>query len=142
MRRLTVLVLALAMMSADSAFAAAKIYNDLGGQIGTYLAKFQTLRRSGKRVIIDGTCASACTMLLGVIPRSRICVTPRAVLEFHTAWDPSPAGEPVNSPAGNRILWSYYPGDIRNWIERHGGLGSQILYLRGSALRSLLPTCR
>jgi len=46
---------------------------------------------NGEQVMIDGTCASACTMLLGVIPRNRICVTPRAVLAFHSAWTPTSA---------------------------------------------------
>ena len=36
------------------------------------------LRKSGQRVVIDGTCASACTLVLGVIPHDRICVTSRA----------------------------------------------------------------
>jgi hypothetical protein len=47
-------------------------------------------------VAIDGTCASACTLLLGVIPHNRICVTPRAVLAFHAAWDPSLTGAQTN----------------------------------------------
>lgn len=142
MNRLKVLALALVIIGAEPALATVTIDNDLGGQIGAYLTKFQALRRSGERIVIEGTCASACTMLLGIIPRNRICVMPQAVLEFHTAWDPSPAGGQISSPAGNRILWSYYPNDIRKWIEWHGGLGSRILYLRGAALRALLPACR
>jgi hypothetical protein len=141
MNRLAAIMFALVMVSAEPAFARVTISNDLGGEIGTYLVKFRALRNSGERVVIAGTCASACTMLLGMIPRSRICVTPQAVLEFHTAWDPSPAGGHVMSPPGNSILWSYYPNDIRRWIERHGGLGSQILYLRGAALTALVPAC-
>ena len=43
------------------------IADDTGGQIGPYLAKYRALRASGERVEIDGTCASACTMLLGII---------------------------------------------------------------------------
>jgi hypothetical protein len=71
------------MMSTSSASAAVRIYDDLGGQIGEYLSKYQALRVSGQQVIIDGTCASACTMILGAVPRDRICVTPRATLVFH-----------------------------------------------------------
>src|SRR5260370_35664000 len=83
----------LLLMSLSSAFPTVRIYDDRGGQIGEYLAKFQALRMSGEQGVIDGACASACTMLLGTIPRNRICVTPRAVLEFHAAWDPTPVGQ-------------------------------------------------
>jgi hypothetical protein len=131
----------LIMMSIVSASATVRIYEDRGGQIGDYLAKYQALRMSGERVVIDGSCASACTMLLGEIPRNRICVTPRAVLEFHTAWDLTPSGTQIANSAGNKILWSSYPSDVRKWINRHGGLRSQILYLRGPELAAMYPTC-
>jgi hypothetical protein len=124
-----------------AASATVRIYDDPGGQIGDYLARFSALRRSGERVEIDGTCASACTMLLGAIPRNRICVTPRAVLEFHSAWDPSPSGGEVVSRAGNQILWSTYPSQVRKWISRHGGLNSRIIKLRGAALAAMYSAC-
>jgi hypothetical protein len=130
------------MTGIAAASAAVRIYDDPGGQIGDYLAKFRALRSSGERVEIDGTCASACTMLLGTIPRNRICVTPRAVLEFHSAWDPTPLGGEATSDAGNRILWSTYPGHVRKWLSRHGGLGSQVIELRGAALAAMYPPCR
>jgi hypothetical protein len=130
----------LMMMGMTSAFANVIIYDDLGGQIGEYLAN-HALRVSGEQVEIDGTCASACTMLLGTIPRNRICVTTRAILEFHAAWDPTPEGHVV-SDAGTHILWSYYPSDVRKWISRHGGLRSQMIYLRGPELFAMYPICR
>lgn len=124
------------------ASATVRIHDDAGGQIGDYLAKFRALRLSGERVEIDGVCASACTMLLGTVPRNRICVTPRAVLEFHSAWDPTPSGGETTNAAGNQILWSTYPGQVRKWIIRHGGLHSQIIALRGAALAAMYPPCR
>jgi hypothetical protein len=136
---LTVLFL---MTGIAAASAAVRIYDDPGGQIGDYLAKFRALRSSGERVEIDGTCASACTMLLGTIPRNRICVTPRAVLEFHSAWNPTPSGGEATSEAGNQILWSTYPRQVREWINRHGGLRSRIIELRGAALAAMYPLCR
>ncbi len=69
--------------------AAVRIDGDSGGRIGPYLYKYPALRASGERVEIDGTCASACTMLLGNIPRDHICVTARARLVFHSTWDPA-----------------------------------------------------
>ena len=72
-----------------------RIRADAGGQIGPYLQELVALRGSGERVIIDGPCLSACTMVLGVIPRERICVTARARLGFHAAWHPGDDGRPV-----------------------------------------------
>jgi hypothetical protein len=130
----------LLVISVASAFATIRLYDDRGGQIGTYVAKYQALRASGENVVIDGTCASACTMILGLVPRNRICVTPRASLAFHSAWDPMPNGHEA-SAAGTRILWANYPPDVRKWIIRHGGLRSQMIYLRGAELAAIYPTC-
>jgi hypothetical protein len=128
-------------IAAGPAGSTMRIYDDPGGQIGPYLDKYQALRQSGERVEIDGLCASACTMLLGSIPPDRICVTPRAVFEFHSAWDPTASGGHATSPAGNRLLWAHYPAKIRSWIKQHGGLGSQIIYLRWPELGRLYARC-
>jgi len=127
-------------MSVASASATVRIHDDRGGQIGAYLSRYHALRKSGERVMIDGTCASACTMLLGVIPRNRICVTPRAVLAFHSAWTPTSEGEQISS-AGNYYLWSNYPPAVRKWIIQHGGLHSRIIYLSGAELTAMYPRC-
>ena len=127
-------------MGVASAFATVRISDDRGGQIGAYLDKYHALRESGARIEIDGTCASACTMLLGVIPRNRICVTSRAVLAFHSAWTPTSEGEQI-SGAGNYYLWSNYPPDVRKWIIAHGGLQARIIYLSGAELAAMYPRC-
>jgi hypothetical protein len=121
--------------------SAMRISADRGGQIGAYLARYEALRKSGERVEIDGLCASACTMLFGIIPADRICVTSQAVLEFHTAWDPTPAGGQTVNTEGNEILWSHYPDNIRLWINRHGGLREQVIFLRGPELTAMFPAC-
>jgi hypothetical protein len=137
----TAAMLVLLTMSASSAFATLRISDDRGGQIGDYLNKYHALRETGDQVMIDGTCASACTMLLGVIPRNRICVTPRAVLAFHSAWTPTSEGEQISS-AGNYYLWSNYPAAVRKWIIQHGGLHTRIIYLSGLELAAMYPACR
>jgi hypothetical protein len=142
MRARTVVAAAmLLMMNLAPASATLRISDDRGGRIGSYLAKFQALKKSGERVEIDGLCASACTMLFGIIPANRICVTPQAILQFHTAWDPTPAGGQIVNAAGNAILWEHYPENIRRWISRHGGLREQILDLQGPELSAMYPPC-
>jgi hypothetical protein len=60
-----------------------RILSSSGGEVSSYLAVFARVRQSGDRVIIDGPCLSACTLVLSTIPKNRICVTRRAVLGFH-----------------------------------------------------------
>lgn len=123
-----------------AASATVRISDDSGGRIGDYVARFKALRASGERVEIDGMCASACTMLLGTIPRNRICVTPGARLVFHSAWDA--AGNGAVAADGNRILWSNYPASVRHWITRHGGLRSRIITLGWPEVAAMFPPCR
>ncbi len=130
-----------AVLLAADANATVRISNDKGGQIGPYLDAYVSLRKSGQRVIIDGPCLSACTIVLGVMPRDRICVTRRAQLGFHAAWNPGRNGRPVLSQAGTKALWDIYPGEIRTWLKRRGGLKPRMVYLSGSELMSMYRVC-
>jgi hypothetical protein len=137
------LLLCAAVLSAwiAPASAAMRIAEDRGGQIGHYLQAFAMLRSSGERVIIDGNCLSACTLVLGLIPRSRLCVTPRARFGFHAAWMPGRNGQPVTSTMGTRALWNIYPASVRHWINRHGGLSRHMIYLQGRDLHHIVRAC-
>jgi hypothetical protein len=140
--RVSIVLVAAAIAAAYTlpASATVRIAADPGGQIGPYLEKLQSLRNSGERVIIDGPCLSACTMLLGQIPRDRLCVTSRARLGFHAAWQPTAAGREV-SQEGTELLMSVYPQQIRDWIASRGGLSPQLIYLSGGELASMYPRC-
>jgi hypothetical protein len=141
MKARTVIAVMLLSMISSYATAAVTISDDRGGQIGHYLAKFHALRASGEHVVIDGLCASACTMILGIVPRARICATRRAILEFHSAYDFTQSGGQAVNSDGNRILWSNYPSDVRSWIQQHGGLREQVVSLRGPELFAMYPAC-
>ena len=125
----------------SSASAQFRISDDRGGQIGPYLQQFAMVRDSGSRVVIDGTCLSACTLVLGTVPKDRICVTSRANLGFHAAWNPSAGGRAVYSDEGTRLLWEMYPTHIRNWIRRKGGLTPRMIFLKGKELASMYAVC-
>jgi hypothetical protein len=88
----------LLLAGVGASHAAVRIADDRGGMIGTYVDKYQSLRTSGETVIIDGLCASACTIVLGAVPHNRICVTSRANLGFHAAWDFGAHGREVTNP--------------------------------------------
>ena len=141
--RIRGLLLIAMLMAAYAAPASAtmRISEDRGGQIGQYLQAFTVLRSSGEKVVIDGNCLSACTLVLGMIPRNRMCATSRAVLGFHAAWMPGRNGQPVTSDLGTRELWKVYPWSVRRWINRHGGLSRHMIYLQGHDLYRIVPSC-
>ncbi|MBI3702936.1 MAG: hypothetical protein HY244_03565 [Rhizobiales bacterium] len=141
--RIASLALCAAMLasSATSASATMLIAGDRGGQIGRYLQTFAQVRSSGERVIVDGNCLSACTLVLGLVPRSRVCATARARFGFHAAWMPDSDGRPVTSPMGTQALWNIYPAHVRRWISRHGGLSRKMIYLEGRDLDGIVASC-
>jgi hypothetical protein len=142
--RVRAMMIGAAIMAIVSTGAAAtmRISDDVGGRIGTYVDQYSAIRASGERVVIDGVCLSACTLVLGIVPRHRICVTRRAMLGFHAAWMPGPQGRPVPSAIGTRALWDMYPPQVRRWINSRGGLSAKMMFLRGRELLSMYPECR
>jgi hypothetical protein len=132
---------AFAVFAVTSASATVRISGDFGGQIGRYLVHYTALRDAGERVVIDGACMSACTLVLGVIPRDRICVTPRARLGFHAAWRPGQGTRMVSAADGTQLLMETYPQEIRDWITQRGGLSPQVKYLSGRELAAMYQNC-
>jgi hypothetical protein len=132
---------AIAALAVSVAQSAVRIKEDPGGQIGPYLESLVALRDSGERVILDGPCLSACTMIVGVIPPERLCATPRARLGFHAAWHPGENGRQVTSKAATKLLMDIYPERVRHWIKERGGLSPRMIYLSGRELASVVQTC-
>jgi hypothetical protein len=134
-------VAAFALSLATSAHATMWIHADSGGRIEDYLSKYRNARATNERVVIDGACLSACTLVLGIVPRDRICVTANATLGFHSAWEHDDRGHAVISPRWTRVVLAHLPGSIREWIARRGGLHSEMLYLHGHELVQFVPAC-
>lgn len=128
-------------LTVTSASATVVLSDDNGGKMEAYTARFQQVRNSGETVVIDGTCLSACTMVLGLVPRDRLCATSNAVLGFHAAWMYDNSGNRVASASGTRDLMKAYPASIRAWIARNGGLKPDMMYLRGRALAAIVKPC-
>src|SRR5258708_9013817 len=85
MRRAFATPALLTLVLASPAAAEVRILASPGGEVGSFLDLFERVRASGERVVIDGPCLSACTLVLSAVPNERICVTRRAVLGFHAA---------------------------------------------------------
>jgi hypothetical protein len=96
------------------------ISDDHGGSVAHYAARWSALEARGVSVRIVGPCQSACTVLLGHIPRAKICVTPAASFGFHLA----------HLKSATDTLWAAYQPDIRAWIAAHGGLRPDLMWMR------------
>jgi hypothetical protein len=146
MRRFALLLLSLVSAVSWTACGHAdyRITRDHGGLVDEYKAKYALIRDNGERVIIDGICNSACTLVLGIVPLNRICVTPRASLGFHMAYydKATTFGVKVTSFAGTADLMSYYPETVKEWISRHGGLTPDMKKVKnGPELWAIIDPC-
>jgi hypothetical protein len=137
---LTAAVAAATVFSSPPAQATIRLANDPGGLIAAYQYRFMRARAAHERIVIDGSCLSACTLAVGLIPREQICATPKAVLGFHAAWQPTPWGKAPSRPA-TKHMWDIYPPQVQSWINAHGGLTPHMIFLKGSELEAIVPTC-
>lgn len=107
------------------------VFDNHGGSVVEYDQHWTELASRGVNVRIVGPCQSACTVLLGHIPRSQICVTPRAAFGFHQA----------HLASATAILWNAYSPDIQAWINRHGGLTPQFIWLHAPEIFRYFHRC-
>ena len=129
-RRFFIAVLALAWTGAVRA-ETIDVYDDHGGSVAAYDVRWAGLAARGVNVKIVGPCQSACTVLLGHIPRSRICVTPNASFGFHLA----------KLDSATATLRHAYQPDIRAWIDRHGGLTHDFIWMRAPDIYRFFKKC-
>src|SRR3981189_924685 len=140
--RITLLVAILWALASTPAQAEVRLLASPGGQVGAFLDLFERVRASGERVVIDGPCLSACTLVLSMVPSDRICVTRRAILGFHAARECDQRGNLYAEPEASELVLEAYPSAVRGWIRRRGGLTSHLLLLRGRELAAIYPSCR
>jgi hypothetical protein len=136
------LALAATILILVPARAEIRILASPGGQVGPFLDLFDKVRATGERVVIDGPCLSACTLVLSIVPNERICVTRRAVLGFHAARSIDRRGRSYAEPEASELVLRTYPEPVRDWIDRHGGLTSHLILLRGRDLKAIYRSCR
>jgi hypothetical protein len=143
MRRIALTTLILVPLCNFAAAADYRITQDYGGSIERYKAKYAAIRDRGERVIIDGICDSACTLVLGIVPLDRVCVTPRASLGFHMAYYDLAAtgGARVVSYLGTADFMAHYPEAVKQWLGHRGGLTGETKELSGSELSAIVHPC-
>jgi hypothetical protein len=107
------------------------VFDNHGGSVAQYNARWAAYGAQGASVRIVGPCQSACTVLLGHIPRSRICVTDQASFGFHLA----------NLPRATATLWAAYPADIKAWINARGGLTKDFKWMSAPDVFQFFHKC-
>src|SRR3954466_5095397 len=111
MRLTPVALVLLSVLVAAPARSDLHITRDYGGYVEEYKAKYWRVRGRQERVIIDGVCNSACTLVFGIVPMNKICVTPRASLGFHQAYYDKAFtfGIKITTAEGTTDLMAYSP---------------------------------
>jgi hypothetical protein len=108
-----------------------EVSDDHGGLVYLYQQKWEKLAAQKVNIRIAGICASACTLLTGYFPRSDICVTQNAALGFHAG----------TFPFVTDTLLRIYPQDIRKWIDAHGGLTWNLIWLQRPEIYKFFHKC-
>ena len=117
------------------------ISHDPGGDLGLYQVKAQVAREMNLKVVIDGVCASACTLLIG-LPSSQVCVTDRARLHFHKARLKRQIANGRNIlRKANHMMLASYPAGVQNWIQRNGGLTDRMLRMDSADVLRFFRRC-
>jgi hypothetical protein len=126
-----VLAVILALITLPAWAETIDVFDNHGGRVSEYDARWAALGQRGVHVRIVGPCKSACTVLLGHIPRSHICVLPQARFGFHLA----------HLASATATLWGAYAGDIRAWIKAHGGLKRDFIWMHAPDIYRYFHKC-
>jgi hypothetical protein len=100
---------------------AEKIYtvrDEPGGSVIDHWVKYAEVNKAYDRVVIDGRCKSSCTMLLGIVPLDKICITPRGYFMFHAAHN---SDRSFNARETGTMMNVYAP-PVRDWVIQHHAL--------------------
>jgi hypothetical protein len=127
-----------------------RITFDRGGEPDRFLEKYRAIRDMAGMVIIDGQCMSSCTLLAGVIPDERICVTSRAVMAFHSVMHfDYKTGHTSHAVNETLVMWHTYPVKLRELLKSKGwdGAGESaehrtLIFIEGDELRTLFQECK
>ncbi|WP_315782346.1 hypothetical protein [Bradyrhizobium sp. SZCCHNPS1003] len=128
------------------------IKNDPGGKIVDLIDNYSRLRASGEAVVIDGDCATACTMMLGMLPSAQFCATQAAAFGFHTATSPWRDENGVmregHAVEMSSLMWRTYPPRVRKMIKDMGWNGDRpeiphpdVIWVKGTKVRLIARDC-
>jgi hypothetical protein len=115
------------------------VKSDPGGAVAALYGEYYQQWQAGRRHVIDGRCASSCTMRLAF---DTTCVTPNARLGFHKAYYASFFGWKIESDWGTNYMLERYPPIIIDWLNDQGGISHDMKWLSGQDAMVLgVPAC-
>ena len=123
MRRGAIAAALFLLLGGASAGAAVRIDGDPGGRIDQYLSRFEQLRASGERVIVDGPCNSACTLLLGKLPVAEpvVALTKASLADIKQGSFVGVTGLPQPDGSQKALEVHIFPDAMRGTGEGHRG---------------------
>ena len=107
--------------------ASVSIHLDPGGNVADYLRWYRRLADAGVIAKVDGSCVSACTLVLAM-PSSAVCITREARLGFHLAM----INDLPRPDVTEELVQEFYPPSVQQWIKEHGPLVSAPIYMSGA----------
>jgi hypothetical protein len=112
------------LTSVTASFAYAErvyyIRDEPGGNVLDHSFKYSRVNADYDRVVIDGRCKSSCTMVLGIVPLGKICITSRGYFMFHAAHMAN--GDRAFSPRDTQNMMNAYAPEVRDWVIKHHAL--------------------
>ena len=113
------LVTLAALVASPAMAGTVRLSNERGGTITLHVLRYQQLAASGDQVVLERICQSACTMILGIVPRERLCATPGTVFRFHAANYRSRDGIRSQNDSYTQVMANYWPANVKAWVARH-----------------------
>jgi hypothetical protein len=92
------------------------IHTSFGGDVEEFLDSYEDKRDTGRPVKVTGTfCISACTLVLSVMPKERLCSDPNTQFGFHSA-----TVQGKFAPGPSRSLFHTYPQALQDKLRSLG----------------------
>jgi hypothetical protein len=112
------------------------IRNNSGGNVARFAMRAANFERDGVIVRFAGRCDSACTLYLG-LPRKQTCIAQGASFRFH-----APVAKSNRSAkAAQQFMYASYPGWVRNWIAKHGGMTRRLITMEYAYAKNFIQGC-
>lgn len=113
-----------------------------GGVVDDFYRAVESHRMRGERIIVDGGCYSACTLVLALARDNLVCATRRASFHFHRPYSGAPGTAAYDDDGGLSEVWQKeMPVGVAAFIAAHGGLTHEWIVLSGQEMQTLVPMC-